>query len=171
MWFAFPAWNLTSEYCSVLQLPRLHAYKGYCSNQLAAKALLDQKKQDRRVQDFLQRCLESPFSRKLDLWSFLDIPRSRLVKYPLLLKEILRHTPKDHPDIQILEEAVSNSAFMIVVLTKACHSGAPESFLKPSAISWGGFLGGHQSVTVTLCESKREISPRGFHHLEFLNST
>ncbi|NXJ86133.1 ARHG8 protein, partial [Trogon melanurus] len=88
-------------------LPRLHAYKGYCSNQLAAKALLDQKKQDRRVQDFLQRCLESPFSRKLDLWSFLDIPRSRLVKYPLLLKEILRHTPKDHPDIQILEEAIS----------------------------------------------------------------
>uniref|UniRef100_A0A8D2LY20 DH domain-containing protein n=1 Tax=Zonotrichia albicollis TaxID=44394 RepID=A0A8D2LY20_ZONAL len=88
-------------------LPRLHAYKGYCSNQLAAKALLDQKKQDRRVQDFLQRCLESPFSRKLDLWSFLDIPRSRLVKYPLLLKEILRHTPKEHPDIHILQEAIS----------------------------------------------------------------
>ncbi|NXO46005.1 ARHG8 protein, partial [Locustella ochotensis] len=88
-------------------LPQLHAYKGYCSNQLAAKALLDQKKQDRRVQDFLQRCLESPFSRKLDLWSFLDIPRSRLVKYPLLLKEILRHTPKDHPDIRVLEEAIS----------------------------------------------------------------
>ncbi|XP_043739501.1 neuroepithelial cell-transforming gene 1 protein isoform X1 [Cervus elaphus] len=87
-------------------LPGLNAYKGYCSNQLAAKALLDQKKQDPRVQDFLQRCLESPFSRKLDLWSFLDIPRSRLVKYPLLLKEILRHTPKDHPDVQLLQEAI-----------------------------------------------------------------
>ncbi|XP_075408550.1 neuroepithelial cell-transforming gene 1 protein isoform X2 [Tenrec ecaudatus] len=87
-------------------LPGLNAYKVYCSHQLAAKALLDQKKQDPRVQDFLQRCLESPFSRKLDLWSFLDIPRSRLVKYPLLIKEILRHTPKDHPDVQLLEEAV-----------------------------------------------------------------
>ncbi|XP_040199227.1 neuroepithelial cell-transforming gene 1 protein isoform X2 [Rana temporaria] len=87
-------------------LPRLNAYKRYCSNQLAAKALLDQKKLDRRVQDFLQRCLESPFSRKLDLWSFLDIPRSRLVKYPLLLKEILRHTPNEHPDIKSLEEAL-----------------------------------------------------------------
>lgn len=59
------------------------------------------------MQDFLQRCLESPFSRKLDLWSFLDIPRSRLVKYPLLLKEILRHTPSDHPDTTSLEIAVS----------------------------------------------------------------
>uniref|UniRef100_A0A665WJK9 Neuroepithelial cell-transforming gene 1 protein-like n=1 Tax=Echeneis naucrates TaxID=173247 RepID=A0A665WJK9_ECHNA len=87
-------------------LPGLNAYKNYCSNQLAAKALLDQKKQDRRVQDFLQRCLESPFSRKLDLWSFLDIPRSRLVKYPLLLREILRHTPPDHPDGPSLEKAL-----------------------------------------------------------------
>ncbi|XP_041058741.1 neuroepithelial cell-transforming gene 1 protein-like isoform X2 [Carcharodon carcharias] len=88
-------------------LPRLDEYKEYCSNQLAAKALLDQKKQDKRVQDFLQRCLESPFSRKLDLWSFLDIPRSRLVKYPLLLKEILRHTPTDHLDQKSLEDAIT----------------------------------------------------------------
>ncbi|XP_073085291.1 neuroepithelial cell-transforming gene 1 protein-like isoform X1 [Manis javanica] len=87
-------------------LPGLNAYEGYCSHQLAAKALLDQKKQDPGVQDFLQRCLESPFSRKLDLWSFLDNPRSRLVKYPLLLKEILRHTPEDHPDVQLLQEAI-----------------------------------------------------------------
>lgn len=88
-------------------LPGLKAYKNYCSNQLAAKALLDQKKQDRRVQDFLQRCLESPFSRKLDLWSFLDIPRSRLVKYPLLLREILKHTPPDHPDVTSLDRAIT----------------------------------------------------------------
>ncbi|KAG7278613.1 hypothetical protein CRUP_013356 [Coryphaenoides rupestris] len=88
-------------------LPRLNAYRDYCSNQLAAKALLDQKKQDPRVQDFLQRCLESPFSRKLDLWSFLDIPRSRLVKYPLLLREILRHTPAEHPDTGHLEQAIT----------------------------------------------------------------
>ncbi|XP_069062563.1 rho guanine nucleotide exchange factor 3 isoform X2 [Pleurodeles waltl] len=88
-------------------LPCLNSYNTYCSNQVAAKALLDHKKQDHRVQDFLQRCLESPFSRKLDLWNFLDIPRSRLVKYPLLLREILRHTANDHPDQQHLEEAIN----------------------------------------------------------------
>ncbi|KAL7408257.1 hypothetical protein ABVT39_020539 [Epinephelus coioides] len=87
-------------------LPCLSSYTAYCSNQVKAKALLDQKKQDRRVQDFLQRCLQSPFSRKLDLWNFLDIPRSRLVKYPLLLREILKHTPNDHPDRQHLDEAM-----------------------------------------------------------------
>lgn len=61
------------------------------------------------MQDFLQRCLQSPFSRKLDLWNFLDIPRSRLVKYPLLLREILKHTPNDHADRQLLDEAVRTS--------------------------------------------------------------
>lgn len=119
----------------ILQLPGLNAYRGYCSNQLAAKALLDQKKQDPRVQDFLQRCLESPFSRKLDLWSFLDIPRSRLVKYPLLLREILRHTPKDHPDVQPLEEAVSpvNDSYIFQVCILACLRKVCDDPLKSYA--------------------------------------
>ncbi|RXM34491.1 Rho guanine nucleotide exchange factor 3 [Acipenser ruthenus] len=88
-------------------LPCLNSYDRYCSNQVAAKALLDHKKQDHRVHDFLQRCLESPFSRKLDLWNFLDIPRSRLVKYPLLLREILKHTANEHTDQQHLDEAIN----------------------------------------------------------------
>ncbi|XP_076724458.1 rho guanine nucleotide exchange factor 3 isoform X4 [Callospermophilus lateralis] len=102
-------------------LPCLSSYDSYCSNQVAAKALLDHKKQDHRVQDFLQRCLESPFSRKLDLWNFLDIPRSRLVKYPLLLREILRHTPNDNPDQQHLEEAKLHVFLFqeVLVITRA----------------------------------------------------
>lgn len=96
-----------------VQLPCLSSYTPYCSNQVKAKALLDQKKLDRRVQDFLQRCLQSPFSRKLDLWNFLDIPRSRLVKYPLLLREILKHTANDHPDRQHLDEAVRGKSHFL----------------------------------------------------------
>uniref|UniRef100_A0A3Q1HCP0 Rho guanine nucleotide exchange factor 3 n=1 Tax=Anabas testudineus TaxID=64144 RepID=A0A3Q1HCP0_ANATE len=104
-------------------LPCLSAYTPYCSNQVKAKALLDQKKQDRRVQDFLQRCLQSPFSRKLDLWNFLDIPRSRLVKYPLLLREILKHTPNDHPDRQHLDEAM----LMVQSVVADINRGTGES--------------------------------------------
>ena len=36
----------------------------------------------------IQRCLDSEFSRKIDLWTFLDSPRSRIMKYPVLLKEV-----------------------------------------------------------------------------------
>ncbi|XP_075041651.1 rho guanine nucleotide exchange factor 3-like isoform X2 [Mixophyes fleayi] len=87
-------------------LPCLHAYKAYCCNQVAAKALLDHKRRNPAVHNFLQLCQESAFSRKLDVWSFLDLPRSRLVKYPLLLKELLKHTMSEHPDQAPLTQAV-----------------------------------------------------------------
>lgn len=93
--------------CSWLQFPCLEAYVTYCCNQVGAKALLDQKKNEKRVEHFLRLCQESSFSRKLDLWNFLDLPRSRLVKYPLLLKEIQKCTPTDHPDEDTLPDAVS----------------------------------------------------------------
>ncbi|XP_029361576.1 rho guanine nucleotide exchange factor (GEF) 3, like isoform X1 [Echeneis naucrates] len=86
--------------------PCLEAYVTYCCNQVGAKALLDQKKHEKRVEHFLRLCQESSFSRKLDLWNFLDLPRSRLVKYPLLLKEIQKCTPPEHPDEDALPDAL-----------------------------------------------------------------
>ncbi|KAM9324258.1 rho guanine nucleotide exchange factor 3-like [Gastrophryne carolinensis] len=88
-------------------LPCLGSYKAYCCQQVSAKALLDHKRRKPAVHNFLQLCQESSFSRKLDVWSFLDLPRSRLVKYPLLLKEILKHTAPDHLDCKPLGQAVS----------------------------------------------------------------
>ncbi|XP_035007409.2 rho guanine nucleotide exchange factor 3 isoform X2 [Hippoglossus stenolepis] len=109
-------------------LPCLSSYTPYCSNQVKAKALLDQKKQDRRVQDFLQRCLQSPFSRKLDLWNFLDIPRSRVMKYPLLLREILKHTANDHPDQQHLEEAMLMVQSVVADINRRTGESECQSF-------------------------------------------
>ncbi|CAH3162179.1 unnamed protein product [Porites evermanni] len=87
--------------------PGLRCYARYCASQFEAKTILDDKlQQGGSVADFLQRCRDSPFSRKLDLWSFLDSPRSRLVKYPLMLRSIQKYTPKDHPDWNKLEQAI-----------------------------------------------------------------
>ena len=55
----------------MLQVPNLKQYETYCANQVFAKGLLDYKKNDPKVDDFLTRCQESSFSRKLDLWNFL----------------------------------------------------------------------------------------------------
>uniref|UniRef100_A0A8C0J3Z6 DH domain-containing protein n=1 Tax=Chelonoidis abingdonii TaxID=106734 RepID=A0A8C0J3Z6_CHEAB len=86
-------------------LPRLQAYESYCCHQVWAKAQLDRRKREPAVGEFLRLCQESAFSRKLELWSFLDLPRSRLVKYPLLLREVLRQTPLEHPDHGALQRA------------------------------------------------------------------
>ncbi|XP_067408296.1 rho guanine nucleotide exchange factor 3-like isoform X1 [Emydura macquarii macquarii] len=88
-------------------LPGLQAYESYCCHQVWAKARLDSCKQEPAVGNFLRLCQESAFSRKLELWSFLDLPRSRLVKYPLLLREVLRQTPPEHPDRTPLQRAVA----------------------------------------------------------------
>ena len=74
---------------------------------ICPQAFLDKKQaEDKAFSDFLQRCIESPFSRKLDLWTFLDVPRSRLVKYPLLLKQVLKYS-EDTDDIATINNSIA----------------------------------------------------------------
>jgi hypothetical protein len=86
--------------------PQLHCMVSYCANLSHAKALYDYKKQtDPVFVDFLDRCRLSAFSHRLEVWDFLDAPRSLLMKYPLLIDKIKEKTPQDHPDIYYLEAA------------------------------------------------------------------
>ncbi|XP_076245738.1 rho guanine nucleotide exchange factor 3 [Calliopsis andreniformis] len=79
-------------------------YMERCRTQIWAKHLLDEKRlTNKRFQSFLKKRLESPHS--IDLWTYIDVARSRIVKYPLLVKEILRHTPSTHVDQTPLKEA------------------------------------------------------------------
>ncbi|XP_069695170.1 rho guanine nucleotide exchange factor 3-like isoform X2 [Periplaneta americana] len=95
-------------------VPKLKCYVSHCSNQVWARALLEEKKRgNRRFQEFLKRSRESSCSRKLDLWSFLDAPRSRLMKYPLLVGEILRHTPSNHEDVVSLTQVATTLTAML----------------------------------------------------------
>jgi len=100
--FWFEIGPAVEKWIKTVQTP----YVNYCSNLIQAKAFLDKKtSEDKSFSDFLQRCLESPFSRKLDLWSYLDVPRSRLVKYPLLLKQVLKYS-EDPDDIKTITESI-----------------------------------------------------------------
>ncbi|KAK1136171.1 hypothetical protein K0M31_000736 [Melipona bicolor] len=79
-------------------------YLERCRTQIWAKHLLDEKRStNKRFQSFLKKRLESPHS--VDLWTYIDVARSRIVKYPLLIKEILRHTVVTHIDQTFLKEA------------------------------------------------------------------
>ncbi|XP_011416553.3 rho guanine nucleotide exchange factor 3 isoform X1 [Magallana gigas] len=85
---------------------KLKDYIPFCANQVFGKALLDEKKNDPAVDDFLQRCQDSPFSRKLDLWTLLDGARGKFIKYPLLLKAIHKYTCDTDEDKEYLLEAI-----------------------------------------------------------------
>lgn len=99
-------------------LPGLRGYEPYCCHQVRAKARLDTCKRDPAVGNFLRLCQESAFSRRLELWSFLDLPRSRLVKYPLLLREVLRRTPPEHPDQAPLQRAVGLAQDLVGLINR-----------------------------------------------------
>ncbi|XP_020288203.1 rho guanine nucleotide exchange factor 3-like [Pseudomyrmex gracilis] len=79
-------------------------YLERCRTLVWARHLLDEKKfTNKRFQSFLKKRLESPHS--IDLWTYLDVPRSRIVKYPILVKEIIKYTPASDVDYLPLKEA------------------------------------------------------------------
>ncbi|XP_012259783.2 rho guanine nucleotide exchange factor 3-like [Athalia rosae] len=86
-------------------LPSLaECYIDRCKTQVWVRHLLDAKRvTNKRFEDFLKKKTSAP--RSVDLWTYLDVPRSRVVKYPLLVNEILRHTSSNHSDQTLLRKA------------------------------------------------------------------
>lgn len=54
----------------------------------------------------MQRCLQVPESRRLDLKHFLQRPSEQLQKYPVVLDAILGATVEGNPDGDFLLEAI-----------------------------------------------------------------
>jgi len=83
-------------------------YTQYCANHDNARMRLEAlKKENPKFNKFLEDKLNDPDCRALDLAAFLITPVQRICRYPLLLKELLKHTPKDHPDHDDLETAIA----------------------------------------------------------------
>ncbi|OAD61517.1 Rho guanine nucleotide exchange factor 3 [Eufriesea mexicana] len=107
-------------------------YLERCRTQIWAKQLLDEKRlSNKRFQSFLKKRLEFPHS--VDLWTYIDVARSRIVKYPLLIKEILRHTATTHVDHTSLEEAYDLISNLLKNIDKAM--GDAECKLAQSKIN------------------------------------
>ncbi|KAM9134491.1 dynamin-binding protein isoform 4-T4 [Pangshura tecta] len=89
-------------------------YKVYCQNHDEAIALLEAYEKDERIQKHLLDSLESLRSlysewgctNYINLGSFLIKPVQRVMRYPLLLMELLSATPESHPDKAPLAAAV-----------------------------------------------------------------
>ncbi|XP_012227565.1 rho guanine nucleotide exchange factor 3-like isoform X2 [Linepithema humile] len=107
-------------------------YLERCRTLIWARHLLDEKRfSNKRFQSFLKKRLESPHS--VDLWTHLDVPRSRIVKYPLLVKEILKHTPATDTDYLPLKEASNILSNLLTDID--CIMGDAECKLAQSKIN------------------------------------
>ncbi|XP_004625601.1 dynamin-binding protein isoform X1 [Octodon degus] len=89
-------------------------YKVYCQNHDEAISLLEMYEKDEKIQKHLQDSLadlrslynEWGCTNYINLGSFLIKPVQRVMRYPLLLMELLNSTPELHPDKVPLANAV-----------------------------------------------------------------
>ncbi|XP_036428586.1 dynamin-binding protein isoform X3 [Colossoma macropomum] len=89
-------------------------YKVYCQNHDDAISLLETYEKDENIQKHVLECLENlraiyrgwGKTNYINLGSFLIKPVQRVMRYPLLLMELLNATPESHHDRKQLEDAV-----------------------------------------------------------------
>ncbi|ORX62362.1 hypothetical protein DM01DRAFT_1299021 [Hesseltinella vesiculosa] len=79
----------------------------YGAHQIIGKSCFEtEKSANPAFARFVQTTERLPVSRKLELNGYLTKPTTRLGRYNLLIREILKHTPKDHPDQDSLTAAM-----------------------------------------------------------------
>ncbi|GAN04695.1 rhoGEF Rgf2 [Mucor ambiguus] len=80
----------------------------YGSHQIISKyAFETEKSTNPSFADFVTKTERLPQSRKLELNGYLTKPTTRLGRYNLLLREILKHTPKGHPDQETIPRVMT----------------------------------------------------------------
>ncbi|CAI5779402.1 3,4,5-trisphosphate-dependent Rac exchanger 2 isoform X1 [Podarcis lilfordi] len=87
---------------------KFRIYDEYCSNHEKAQKLLLELNKIRTVRAFLLNCMLLGGRKNTDvpLEGYLVTPIQRICKYPLLLKELIKRTPKKHSDYAALMEAL-----------------------------------------------------------------
>ncbi|XP_019354193.2 phosphatidylinositol 3,4,5-trisphosphate-dependent Rac exchanger 2 protein isoform X1 [Alligator mississippiensis] len=94
--------------CFLYYKDRFRIYDEYCSNHEKAQKLLLELNKIRTVRTFLLNCMLLGGRKNTDvpLEGYLVTPIQRICKYPLLLKELLKRTPRKHSDYAALMEAL-----------------------------------------------------------------
>ncbi|ORX60790.1 hypothetical protein BCR36DRAFT_272815 [Piromyces finnis] len=81
-------------------------YTKYGEKQPSAKQILQiQKNKNIYLNNFFKECQKMPQFRRLPVESFLARPTTRLGRYPILIRDILKNTSKNHRDQILLKEA------------------------------------------------------------------
>jgi len=86
---------------------KFEIYSNYCNNQPRSSARLSALTKTKKIEFFMESCRLRQNMIRLSLDGFLLSPVQRICKYPLQLKELLKHTKSDHPDYNSLMNARS----------------------------------------------------------------
>ncbi|KAK6194806.1 hypothetical protein SNE40_000360 [Patella caerulea] len=81
-------------------------YGAYCSNLPIAQERIDKLCESEMYRQKIQECERQANEGKFHLRDLLSVPMQRVLKYHLLLRELIKNTDKAHPERQPLENAL-----------------------------------------------------------------
>ncbi|XP_044270711.1 intersectin-1 isoform X3 [Tribolium madens] len=91
-------------------LQNMQVYEVFCGKQLDSAALLQRLTETSTAfRDLMRKCQNNVATKGMPLSSFLIKPMQRITRYPLLISKIIENTPEDHPDYELLQEALKNA--------------------------------------------------------------
>ncbi|KAM6270123.1 rho guanine nucleotide exchange factor 38 [Porphyrio hochstetteri] len=109
-----PPMQIIGEVFLQIKGPLEDTYKIYCYRHDDAHTMLESYEKDEELKQHLRHCVQSLKKiyeeegkpNLMDMGSLMIKPVQRVMKYPLLLSELLNSTPACHPDHQVLQDAL-----------------------------------------------------------------
>uniref|UniRef100_A0ACB8FDL8 Phosphatidylinositol 3,4,5-trisphosphate-dependent Rac exchanger 2 protein n=1 Tax=Sphaerodactylus townsendi TaxID=933632 RepID=A0ACB8FDL8_9SAUR len=131
---------------------RFHIYDEYCSNHEKAQKLLLELNKIRTVRTFLLNCMLLGGRKNTDvpLEGYIVSPIQRICKYPLLLKELLKRTPKKHSDYFALMEALQAMKSVCSNINEAKRQMEKLEVLE----EWQSHIEGWEGQSLATCTSR-----------------
>ncbi|KAI7883435.1 Dbl homology domain-containing protein [Lichtheimia hyalospora FSU 10163] len=89
-------------------------YISYGAHQVIGKHNFElEKRRNPRFAQFVSQTERKPESRRLELNGYLTKPTTRLGRYNLLLREILKRTPEGNPDLEIIPQVMEQITHLL----------------------------------------------------------
>ncbi|XP_064004506.1 rho guanine nucleotide exchange factor 38 [Pogoniulus pusillus] len=109
-----PPMQIIGEVFLQIKGPLEDTYKIYCCRHDDAHTVLESYEKDEELKQHLRHCVQSLKKiyeeegkpNLMDMGSLMIKPVQRVMKYPLLLCELLNSTPTSHPDHKVLQDAL-----------------------------------------------------------------
>ncbi|PFX21648.1 Guanine exchange factor for Rac 30 [Stylophora pistillata] len=108
-------------------IERMKIYANYCTNYDSAEALYKQKIKKKEFEVFLNSCYEHPVCQPgLNLPAYLITVVQRIPRYLLLLEDLYKRTPENHPDRNKLNKALTKMSNVAVFINNKLQTSVGQ---------------------------------------------